>query len=187
MASTTRPGERSCPLAPLNLCAETLDGIANHSWSRPAPSTPEGEVVSWADRIAYVCHDWEDAVLTGIVAPHQLPAAVRTLCGERRSAQLGAFIAGVVSATLRTGQVGMEEEVAEALAAFRACNYERIYLRDASLRQGDAVVSVLRALVEHFSDRPHLIADRAAPPPSPPTSSPAARRRCGPPSPTWRA
>ena len=122
-------------------------------------------MVSWADRIAYVCHDWEDAVLAGIVAPHQLPAAVRSLCGERRSAQLGAFITGVVSATLRTGQVGMEEDGAEALAAFRACNYERIYLRDASVRQGEAVVGVLRALVEHFSDRPHLIADRAASPP----------------------
>ena len=35
-------------LRSLNLCAETLDGIANHSWSHPAPSTPEGEVVSWA-------------------------------------------------------------------------------------------------------------------------------------------
>jgi len=149
-------------LAPLNLCDQTVDGIANHSWSRPAPSTPEGEVVSWADRIAYVCHDWEDAVLAGIVAPHQLPAAVRTLCGERRSVQLGAFITGVVSATLRTGQVGMEEEGAEALASFRSCNYERIYLRDASLRQGEAVVAVLRALVEHFSDRPHLISDRAS-------------------------
>ena len=148
-------------LAPLNLCAETVDGIANHSWSRPAPGTPEGEVVSWADRIAYVCHDWEDAVLTGIVAPHQLPLAVRSLCGERRSAQLGAFITGVVSASLRTGQVGMEEEAAEALTAFRTCNYERIYLRDASLRQGEAVIGVLRALVEHFSDRPHLVTDHA--------------------------
>ncbi len=57
----------------------------------------------------------------------------------------------------------MEEEAAEALTAFRACNYQRIYLRDASLRQGDAVISVLRALVEHFSDRPHLITDRATP------------------------
>ena len=50
-------------LDPLNLCEETLDGIRNHSWSRPAPATPEGEVVSWADRVAYVCHDFEDAVL----------------------------------------------------------------------------------------------------------------------------
>jgi dGTPase len=145
-------------LASLNLCAETIDGIANHSWSRPAPSSPEGEVVSWADRVAYVCHDWEDAVVTGIVAPHQLPPSVRQVCGERRSTQLGAFIDGVVSATLRTGQVGMEEQVAEALADFRARNYERIYLREASVRQGQAVVGVLRALVEHFSDRPHLIA-----------------------------
>jgi dGTPase len=144
-------------LSSLNLCAQTVDGIANHSWSRPAPATPEGEVVSWADRVAYVCHDWEDAVLTGIVAAAQLPASVRERCGERRSSQLDTFIGGVVSATLRTGQVGMEEDVADALADFRACNYERIYLRDASVRQGEAVIAVLRALVEHFSDRPHLI------------------------------
>ncbi len=158
------PWGATVSLDSLNLCAETVDGIANHSWSRPAPSTPEGEVVSWADRIAYVCHDWEDAVLAGIVSARQLPATVHTACGERRSAQLNAFITGVISATLRTGQVGMEEEPAEALAAFRACNYERIYLRDASVRQGDAVISVLRALVEHFSDRPHLVADQAASP-----------------------
>jgi dGTPase len=158
-------------LAALNLCAETVDGIANHSWSRPAPSTPEGEVVSWADRIAYVCHDWEDAVLAGIVGAHQLPASVRSLCGDRRAAQLGAFIAGVASATLRTGQVGMEEDVAEALASFRSCNYERIYLREASLRQGEAVVAVLRALVEHFSDRPHLIAEHDPSGPGPSDAS----------------
>jgi dGTPase len=156
------PWGANVSLSSLNLCAQTLDGIANHSWSRPAPSTPEGEVVSWADRVAYVCHDWEDAVLTGIVAPHQLPLAVRELCGERRSAQLDAFIQGVVTATLRTGQVGMEEETADALSAFRTCNYERIYLRAASVAQGQAVISVLRALVEHFSDRPHLIAEASA-------------------------
>jgi dGTPase len=149
-------------LAPLNLCVQTIDGIAHHSWSRPAPATPEGEVVSWADRVAYVCHDWEDAVLTGIVSPHQLPLIVRDLCGERRSAQLGAFIHALVAATLRSGQVGMDEDAAEALAAFRTCNYERIYLRDASVRQGESVVRVLRALVEHFADRPHLITETAA-------------------------
>ena len=54
-------------LVGLNLCEETLDGIRNHSWSRPAPATPEGEVVSWADRIAYVLRDFEDAVATGVV------------------------------------------------------------------------------------------------------------------------
>lgn len=144
-------------LAGLNLCAETLDGIRNHSWSRPAPSTPEGEIVSWADRVAYVCHDWEDAVSAGIVTPAQLPALVRQRCGQTRSSQLGAFIEAVVDAVARTGQVGMAEEAAEALATFRRCNYELVYLRPASLAQGAAVVAVLRSLVEHFADQPHRI------------------------------
>jgi dGTPase len=144
-------------LAGLNLCDETLDGIRNHSWSRPAPSTPEGEVVSWADRIAYVCHDWEDAVSAGIVTATQLPELVRLRCGTSRSSQLGAFIDAVVDAVSDAGVVGMAEEPAEALAAFRRCNYELVYLRPASLAQGAAVIAVLRALVEHFADHPNRI------------------------------
>ncbi len=81
----------------------------------------------------------------------------------------------------------MEEEEAEASAAFRTSNYERIYLRDASLRQGDAVISVLRALVEHFSDRPHLITDHATGTHGCRRGGRAARMPCGPPSPTWPA
>ncbi|MGO9343194.1 MAG: HD domain-containing protein [Acidimicrobiales bacterium] len=144
-------------LAGLNLCEETVDGIRNHSWSRPAPSTPEGEVVSWADRIAYVCHDWEDACSTGIVTPDMLPLEVEKRCGSDRSKQLGAFIQGVVAATAATGRVCMDGDLAEALEAFRRFDYERIYLRPASVAQGIAVVEVLRGLVEHFADRPNAI------------------------------
>jgi dGTPase len=146
-------------LAPLNLCSETLDGVRNHSWSRPAPATPEGEVVSWADRIAYVCHDFEDAVRAGIVTPAALPPEVRERCGDTRHEQLGAFISAMVDAIRASGRVGMGEEMAAALAAFRACNYERIYLRPASVTQGRAVVALLRALVEYYADRPHLVPD----------------------------
>lgn len=138
-------------LAPLNLCRQTLDGIRNHSWSRPAPATPEGEVVSWADRIAYVCHDFEDACAAGIVTPDQLPALVRGRCGERRSRQLHAFIDGVVRAVRATSVVSMVEPLAEALAEFRRFNYEHIYMRDDSVAQSRSVIAVLRALVEHHA------------------------------------
>jgi len=144
-------------LQPLNLCAETLDGIRNHSWSLPAPRTPEGEVVSWADRIAYVCHDFEDAVAAGIVTADMLPDIVAERCGRDRSTQLGTFVRAIISATAATGRVGMMPDVAEALAAFRRFNYEHVYLRPASNRQADAVVALLRALVEHYADRPHVI------------------------------
>jgi dGTPase len=144
-------------LAPLNLCAETLDGIRNHSWSLPAPQTPEGEVVSWADRIAYVCHDFEDAVAAGIVTAEMLPDIVAGRCGRDRSGQLGTFVRAMISATVSTGRVGMTPDVAEALAEFRKFNYEHVYLRPASRQQGDAVIALLRALVEYYADRPHAL------------------------------
>ena len=144
-------------LASLNLCTETLDGIRNHSWSRPAPSTPEGEVVSWADRIAYVCHDFEDAVLAGVVRPDDLPALVRERCGTARRRQLNAFIGAVVDAVLSTGEVGMAPDMSEALAEFRRFNYERIYMRPASIAQGEAVIGVLRALVEFYANQPDTL------------------------------
>jgi dGTPase len=149
-------------LTPLNLCSETLDGIRNHSWSRPAPGTPEGEVVSWADRIAYVCHDFEDAVDARVVDADSLPAIVRDRCGITRRQQLGTFIYGMIDAAAEAGRVGMLAPQAEALAEFRRFNYERIYLRPESQAQARAVVDLLRALVEHYAATPELLPDDAA-------------------------
>ena len=141
-------------LAPLNLCAETLDGIRHHSWSLPSPLTPEGAVVSWADRCAYCAHDLEDAASVGIVSPDDLPSEVAEVVGRTRSAQLRSFINALVDCITETGNVGMRQPYAAALAALREFNYERIYMSTASLSQGRAVVAVLSALVEFFAENP---------------------------------
>ena len=144
-------------LQPLNLCAETIDGIRNHSWSRPAPATPEAEVVSWADRIAYVCHDFEDAVSAGVVTHADLPDLVRNRCGVTRREQLSAFITGMIQATAHTGRIGMTPDAAEALALFRRFNYDAIYHRAASRAQAQSVIDMLRPLVEHYIAFPQLL------------------------------
>lgn len=146
-------------LSSLNLCTETLDGIRNHSWSRPAPSTPEGEVVSWADRIAYVCHDFEDAVAAGIVSPEKLPVEIKSQCGITRSSQLRTFISAMITTTTSSGLIGMTPSTADALAIFRKFNYENIYMRQASRQQAATVINLLRALVEHYIKYPQLIGD----------------------------
>ncbi len=144
-------------LADLNLCTQTLDGIRNHSWSRPAPATVEGEVVSWADRIAYCAHDLEDAVHAGIVRPEEIPDVVADVAGRTRREQLGHFVRAVVRAVEEHGEVGMAPDSAAALAGLRAFNYERIYVRPESLAQSRAVVAVLRALVEHLAAHPEAL------------------------------
>lgn len=144
-------------LAPLNLTNEVRDGIRNHSWSRPAATTPEGEVCAIADRLAYATHDAEDAARAGIVDLGDLPPIVKERVGVRRSAQLRAFVTDVVDSGARFGAVGMSPDLAEALAALRSWNYERIYLRPESVAQSGMVVRLLGALVEHFSDHPEAM------------------------------
>ncbi|HEX8488929.1 MAG TPA: HD domain-containing protein [Propionibacteriaceae bacterium] len=149
-------------LTGLNLCAETLDGIRNHSWSRPAPGTVEGEIVSWADRIAYCAHDLEDAIHAGILATDDIPADIVAVCGRHRREQLRTFVHAVVRSVDEHGEVGMASPEAAALAALRAFNYERIYVRPESLAQSAAVVEVLRALVELYVRRPQLLPEPLA-------------------------
>jgi dGTPase len=141
-------------LQPLNLCLETLDGVRNHSWRRPTPSTPEGEVVAWADRIAYVCHDFEDAVRAGILTPADLPEAVADMVGTDRRSQLSGFVHGVLDGIDRTGNVGMTSAEADALAALREFNFDRIYLRPAARRQAERVIGLLRGIVDYYIDAP---------------------------------
>ncbi len=141
-------------LGALNLTREVSDGIRNHSWSRPAPATPEGEACALADRIAYTTHDAEDAARAGIVDLAELPKVVIDEAGTTRSRQLHAFVTDVVTTSQRSGLVGMGSAMAEALAALRAWNYERIYLRPESVEQARAVHRILQALVEHYCAHP---------------------------------
>lgn len=151
------PWGANVTLVELNLCVETLDGIRNHSWSRPAPSTVEGEIVSWADRIAYCAHDLEDAIHAGIVTLDDLPLEVIEVAGRTRREQLATFIRAVIATTLTTGHVGMDPTTAGALAALRRFNYERIYTRPDSLAQSEAVIEVLHGLVDWYASHPHAL------------------------------
>ena len=147
----------------LNLCDETIDAIRNHSWNRPAPSTPEGEVVAWADRIAYVCHDFEDAVSAAIVGERDLPEAVTSVVGADRHAQLRGFITAMIDSSAGAGAIGLDASTAAALAAFRAFNFERIYLRPAAKDQAEIVIRLLQQLTEWLIHHPDFIGDGVTP------------------------
>jgi dGTPase len=143
-------------LAPLNLTAEVLDAVRNHSWSRPAPATPEGVVVSLADRIAYCCHDWDDALRMGMVGPEDLPAVARKRLGASQREMVGALVGSVVRSVAEHGTLGLLVPEAEALWELRRALYQKVYCSPASLRQHELAVPLLRALVERYAEVPSL-------------------------------
>lgn len=79
----------------LNLTWEVRDGIRHHS-SGEAASTLEGRVVRYADKIAYMNHDIDDAIRAGVLADNDLPFNVRCKLGRTKSERITAFITSIV-------------------------------------------------------------------------------------------
>ena len=65
----------------LNLTFEVRDGIACHSGPKK-PCTLEGAVIRYADRIAYINHDIDDALRAGILHREEIPLELRQILGE---------------------------------------------------------------------------------------------------------
>lgn len=61
----------------LNLTHEVRDGIVCHTGRKHA-DTKEGRVIHFADRIAYINHDIDDAIRAGILKNEEIPRAPRS-------------------------------------------------------------------------------------------------------------
>src|SRR3712207_6270770 len=56
----------------MNLTKEVRNGILCHTGEKN-PATPEGQVVKISDRIAYINHDIDDAIRSGVLTIDDLP------------------------------------------------------------------------------------------------------------------
>src|SRR5437867_12778088 len=60
--------------------APTEGGVEDASWG--VPETPEGWVVRYADKVAYLHHDIDDAMRAGIVREEDIPPEIRASLGR---------------------------------------------------------------------------------------------------------
>ncbi|MBU1227670.1 MAG: HD domain-containing protein [Actinobacteria bacterium] len=143
-------------LEPHNLTDQVLDGIRAHSWKiEPPPQTPEGYLCRFADRIAYLSHDVEDALRAGVITVDELPG--REMFGDPGSRWIATMIQAVVEGTHRAGRVAMDEDVLEAMNRIRDFMFERVYLRPEAEGQRRKAVKVIRSLVDHYLEQPSEI------------------------------
>ena len=142
-------------LEPLNLTWEVTDAIARHPWRVPeGPSTPEGDILRYADRIAYLSHDVEDALRAGVIRTDDLPAEALAAFGEPGREWIGTAIRSVTEESLRTGVISMDEGLLEVMHDLRTFMFERVYLRAAMEPQRRRAKEIVRDLVAYFADRP---------------------------------
>ena len=137
----------------LNLSREVVDGIRCHTGPRRA-RTLEGRVVALADRIAYVCHDIDDAERAGMLRESDLPAESCERLGSSSSERIETMVHDVVSMSSRSGDILMSEGVWGAMMSLRAFLFERLYSRGDAKWEEPKAYAMLVDLFEYFVAHP---------------------------------
>ena len=145
----------------LNLTAEVIDGIINHTKGEWA-HTLEGRIVRLADRIAYVNHDIEDAVRAGIICESDLPDELRNNLGATKSARITTLVRGVVAAGAESGCTGVSDALEPFFKQLHDFMFENVYKNPAAKSEEQKAVEMVKTLYRHFYSHPDRLPDPSA-------------------------
>lgn len=133
----------------LNLTREVVDGIRNHTGQHRA-STLEGRVVALSDRIAYVCHDIDDAKRAGLLTEDDLPRDARSVLGGSSSERIETMVHDVVTQSARAGDVSMSGPIWNAMMSLRSFLFDNLYSRGDAKWEEPKAYAMLGDLFDHF-------------------------------------
>ena len=138
----------------LNLTFETLNGMACHTEGQK-PVTLEGQVVRLADRIAFLNHDFEDAVSAGAMTEDMLPGLVRSRLGTRKSQRITTLIRSVID-NYHDGVISMDEATEAAFREFSDFMYDKLYLymEGKPKKEERKVYGIVESLYNYYHDDP---------------------------------
>ena len=137
----------------LNLTWEVRDGILNHTGSNMA-STLEGVIVKYADRIAYINHDIDDACRGGILSVEDIPADIREILGDTHSERINNMVMSIIKASSDKPAIAMEADIQEATNRLREFLFENVYRNPKAKSEESKAKDMLMFLFDHYVKHP---------------------------------
>ncbi len=142
----------------LNLTVEVRDGILNHQ-TRGNPSTLEGRVVRFSDKIAYIHHDMDDAIRGGILKETDVPGEIGDVIGYNSTEWIDHFIHDIVSNSYDKNCIVMSEPVAGAMAKLRQFMFERVYTNPKAKSEEGKAIMLVETLYGYFCKHTEKLPD----------------------------
>lgn len=110
----------------MNLTMEVRDGIVNHTGS-VMPMTPEGQIVKVSDRIAYINHDIDDAIRSGIITIDDLPKESIAILGDTHKKRIDTLVRDMIENTIGRPTAQLSAEKMEAMNDLRTFMFKNVY------------------------------------------------------------
>lgn len=133
----------------LNLTYEVRDGILNHSGKNKA-STLEGKIIKFADRIAYINHDIDDAIRANIISEDDLPKDLIEILGDTHSKRIDTMINSIVNKSYHKDFIEMDDEVGEATLNLRKYMFQNVYLNKTVKSEADKIEYLITTLFNYY-------------------------------------
>ena len=114
------------------------------------PATWEGCIVRFADKIAYLGRDIEDALLAKFIVIEDVPKRIRDALGETNGKIINALILDLIDNTKRMGKVGLSDDKHSLITELRDFNYKRIYDHDRLVTYQGYCKAIITSLCEYL-------------------------------------
>jgi len=146
----------------LNLTYEVRDGILKHAKRRKTnyqipeefqgepnqPITLEGEIVQFADWIAYINHDIDDAINMGLLKPEDLPRETIKILGNSHAQRIDTMVKSVIENS--KGKIQMSAEVMKVTVNLRDFLFQEVYTLPPVAGEEKGAREILSKLYEYY-------------------------------------
>ncbi len=140
----------------LNLTWEVRDGIVKHTGKHQA-ETLEGQVIKFADRIAYINHDIDDAIRGNILSIEDLPVKCIKVLGATHSQRINKMISDIICQSMEKDSLCMSDEVYQGMMTLRSFMFENVYLDSEAKKEEKKAQNMLTEIYEFFINKPHKL------------------------------
>ncbi|MDR1092599.1 MAG: deoxyguanosinetriphosphate triphosphohydrolase [Clostridiales bacterium] len=133
----------------MNLTAEVRDGILNHKMSTKA-TTLEGVAVSYADRIAYINHDIDDAERAGILSERDLPPEHARVLGDKHGVRINNMIMDIIENSMGKDGIFQSPPFERAMTGMRQFMFDRVYIKSEAKEEEGKAKDMIRFLYNYY-------------------------------------
>lgn len=142
--------------AGLNLTCEVKDAILNHT-GKNIPKTLEGKIVRCSDRIAYLCHDYDDGIRSGMLGKDEIPEVVKKVIGATPSQMITTMVSDMIISSDEAKDIVLSPAVKNAMDEFRTFMFAKIYHSDKLAEERKKAAFVIEELYQYISKNPDIM------------------------------
>lgn len=144
----------------LNLTWEVRDGILNHTGENSA-ATLEGQVIKFADRIAYINHDIEDAIRGKVITEENIPKECVMILGSRSSKRINNMIVNIINNSKDRNVIHMSEEFQQATDELREYMFKNVYFNSVAKKDEVKAKNIIMELYNYIINYEKLLPEES--------------------------